>query len=135
MPCAARYTNTPALERTQLAEARDAPANPTFTPDPNLTCPPTRPDVELQLPINESGWFMEFDLLLDYLNRGGSPDTAAQALADFRQGTIRSMDLTGDGMPELVLRLFEFLVYQCEQGQYVRGLRVGPNHIELATCG
>jgi hypothetical protein len=124
--------NTPTDQeelQNQNEETDGANLKATFTPDPSIICPVVVSDSEIEIPIDNTGLFMDVDVILDYLNRGGSPEKAIQAVADAHQGTIERMDLTGDGTPELVLHMFYFVVYQCEQGQYIQVLRVSPEDI------
>ena len=125
-----RSTETPILEflpsQTHQADSSVTDQEATFTPDPSLVCPSVVSDQGLDIPIANTGLFMKVEVILDYLNRGGSPEKAIQAIAEARQGRIEWMDLTGDGEPELVLHLFYFMVYQCKQGQYVEVFRVSP---------
>jgi hypothetical protein len=127
---AATATETSSPERvpsqTHQVDTPDSDPEATYTPDPNLTCPPIVSDLDLEIPIANTGLFRKVEVFLDYLNRGGSPEKAIQAAREARQGTIEWVDLTGDGAPELALHLFFFMVYQCEQGQYLEVLRVSP---------
>jgi hypothetical protein len=124
--------NTPTDQeelQNQNIESDGANLKATFTPDPSIICPVVVSDSEIEIPIANTGLFMDVDVILDHLNRGGSPEKAIQAVTEARQGTIERMDLTGDGTPELVLHMFYFVVYQCEQGQYIQVLRVSPENI------
>ena len=114
------------LPATELADQSGSGQIPTFTPDPNLACPPVVANQELEIPIADYGPFMQVDALLDYLNQGGSPEAAHQTIAGAQQGTLEWKDLTGDGRPELIGHLFYFVVYTCEQGQFQERLRVSP---------
>lgn len=113
----------------QQADPQNSDQEPTFTPDPSLVCPPVVPDIDLEIPIANTGFLMGVEVVQDFLNKGGSPDKAIQTVLEARQGTIEWVDLTGEGAPELVLHMFYFMVYQCVQGQYLEVLRVSPMDI------
>ncbi len=62
------------------------------------------------------------DDVLNYLNAGGSLNTLAQQLHGERTDYGKVIDLTGDGMPEVVYIDFEIgklFIYQCADKQYV----------------
>jgi hypothetical protein len=135
-PTSTRVTNTPSPSMTSTPE--DTPSeteptatvsatrNPTPTPRLELDCPLIDPDFEDELPIGDDIAYMDIDALLDFLNQGGSPQTAGQIISNARQGTLQWLDLTGDDEPELVGDLYYFVVFACQGGQFHERLRVSP---------
>lgn len=116
---------------TQVPETLDPERIPTYTPSSEIICPPSVHTEALSLPaIFESPFGAPAERTVEYLNSGGSIEQVRRAFEELNYpSVVEWQDLTNNGVPELILRLFYFEVYQCDQGQYVKTLYVCPSAI------
>ncbi len=140
-------TGTAAIERIQAATATAAApvAQPTFQPD---DCPTVR---GVTLP-NPPASFREYPAALGvYLSNGGAPAVLESNLRQWGAitaagGSVQAdTDLTGDGIPEILLNIFDptrynaeailnsgqLLIYGCDNGGY-RLLHSSPSNPGVA---
>jgi len=96
----------------------------TRTPPPPADCPETDPSLQadFQRLVDQYGLEPEDELVLDFLNAGGRPEAALDALRslDWPGGQIQSeiADVTGDGVPEMLLGLDDLYFLSCESGEF-----------------
>jgi hypothetical protein len=122
------FTAAPSLAQTSTVTA-GLPSPPTLNPTLPSLCPPQNPDLNLEWLVHQEGSFSLSQPILEFLNAGGSFTVAEDAIRRRNPGiTGRELilqDLTGDGVPELLLSeeigIFGiFSIYRCESGKVVR---------------
>jgi hypothetical protein len=64
---------------------------------------------------------LAFQYIFDYLNSGGQPDRIRNYL-DLQPNHWAQMDLTGDGVPELVMAIHGVDILMCIDGKYIDAL-------------
>lgn len=95
----------------------------TVTPAPKAECPRVNSSLSLNLK-NTKNFPLDKQQILDSLNSGASIDSIANAINSpgFRP-SILSADVTGDGVPELLLinskPVYHLYIYTCLQGKYI----------------
>ncbi len=61
---------------------------------------------------------------MDFLNAGGNPDFIRDHIVGSEPSLWAEEDLTGDGVPELVMSIFGVNILMCSDGQYIAGLHL-----------
>jgi len=134
---ALRPTLTPALDLKPDTSTPDTPTRtplptiPTFTPTfdmrtivtatpaPRAECPQEKPDIDPEFPECIDGrcdWIREADVL-NYLNSGGMLEKADKVFS--AHSNPSSIDLTGDGRKDVILRVpSSIVIYGCKGGEY-----------------
>ena len=112
-----------------------ATITPTFNPRSIATMTPAFPEVcpalvsagSLQLTEPDDDLYASADEVLAYLNAGGSVEEVRRALGDLSFNTeLLTVDLTHDGVSEIVMYSFAVYVFHCHEGQYEEMLRIQP---------
>ena len=131
---------SPTITKTPLPSLTPAPLytatiTPTFNPRSVATMTPASPKAcpalvsagSLQLTDPDDDLYASADEVLAYLNAGGSVDEVRRALDDLSFNTeLLTVDLTNDGVSEIVMYSFAVYVFHCHEGQYEEMLRVQP---------
>jgi len=108
----------------------------TVTPQARAQCPPVDPSVKPSLTLpnaitDPATWDLEPDLLA-YLNAGGSVAGLIRYLDQVHLGPILQVqDLTGDGVPELVVYDSHLRIFTCKDKKYFTAAVLPPD-IEIA---
>jgi hypothetical protein len=115
-PVAAQPTNPP-LPATEIPSA--AAACPDLVENVQAPVFPKSDGVAITFAQNEQ-------TALDFLNRGGKPEDLLQAIADaYGTGTENHLvDMTGDGIAEIVVSAAEIYMFGCSAGNYITLLKV-----------
>jgi len=115
----------PVLPTIALPEQISAsPLPPTRTPPPPADCPATDASLRanFQTLVDQYGLEADDEPVLDFLNAGGRPEAAVDALRSLAWpgGEVKSeiADVTGDGVPELLLGLDNLYFLSCEAGEF-----------------
>ncbi len=112
-----------------------ATITPTFNPRSIATMTPASPEVcpalvsagSLQLTEPDDDLYASADEVLTYLNAGGSVEEVRRALDDLSfNAELLTVDLTNDGVSEIVMYSFAVYVFRCHEGQYEEMLRIQP---------
>jgi hypothetical protein len=112
-----------------------ATITPTFNPRSVATMTPASPEVcpvlvsagSLRLTEPDDDLYASADEVLAYLNAGGSVEEVRRALDDLSFNTeLLTVDLTNDGVSEIVMYSFAVYVFHCHEGQYEEMLRIQP---------
>ncbi len=101
----------------------------TWAPSPPEDCPPIQSDAVLSV---ESERRLS-EPVEQYLNDGGSPEQLLPRLKEHAEEVSPSVvlqDLTNDGVPEVVVRAYESLVFGCQDGAFVLLLKAGSEVVE-----
>ena len=115
-------TQTKTVAPALMTTSGDTPTvTPTFNPRLVATMTPsspeTCPDASLLGPLNlthpQEDWYAPAEEILQYLNAGGSLDEVKRALneIDNFHTELQAVDLTNDGVSEIVLHTFAFYVF------------------------
>jgi len=108
------------------------PPRPTFdssgiitqTPATPAQCPQSDPSLIPHLPQEYSTPAVQLEqAILDFLNKGGTPSAVVAALNPVYNFSV---DLTNDGLSELVVSEKWLFVFSCAQGKYITRLKVEP---------
>jgi len=108
---------------------------PTFNPRTIATMTPASPEVcpalvsagSLQLTEPDDDLYASADEVLTYLNGGGSVQEVRRALDDLSfNAELLTVDLSNDGISEIVMYSFAVYVFRCHEGQYEEMLRIQP---------
>ena len=134
-----QLTQTPSLSRTPLFTTVGPSSTLTLDPaaflstfDPKIAvtrtrsspqkCPTVNADLEPEASLNYSymdGDFKKtFQYIFDYLNGGGQPERIRDYL-NLPPNFWAQMDLTGDGVPELVIAIHGVDILMCKDGKYI----------------
>jgi hypothetical protein len=138
-------TNTPTIDLAQLMllPTFDAARAVTRTPAPPAPCPAVNPDLQADADswLDTKGYVNLMDeRVLEFLNAGGSPEAVLNASSQEYAYIFDSdnyaaqQDLTGDGVPELVLSDgWVIYVLGCRAGQYQMLFTVAEDPAWLAN--
>ena len=135
-----RPTVSPTITKTLPPSQTPRPLHtatitPTFNPRSVATMTPASPEVcpvlvsagSLQLTEPDDDLYASADEVLAYLNAGGSVEEVRRALDDLSFNTeLLTVDLTNDGVSEIVMYSFAVYVFRCQDGQYSEMLRIQP---------
>jgi len=94
---------------------------PTLTPGIPAVCPaPNRADVRFQLGAAEFDFRKDYGTpILNFLNAGGNTSDLQNQLEKLAPWiTVQQIDLTNDGVPEVVIRANKLYLYKCDGGLY-----------------
>jgi hypothetical protein len=117
-------TTIPSLNPT-LAKVLSSSFDPqrviTRTPSLPQVCPQVNPEVKPEFPGDYVNWPRGFSIrqaILDYLNAGGEPKLLEEHLylGDY---SWAQTDVTGDGVPEVMIAIWGLGIYMCRGGQYI----------------
>jgi tetratricopeptide (TPR) repeat protein len=120
---------TPTLRYTLTITPTFNPrAVPTKTRAAPATCPVAASPGPLQLTELFEDFYAPADEVLAYLNAGGSLAEVRRALGEQQAKTkLIVVDLTHDGVDEIVLFTLPVYVFSCHEGVYVKLLEVQPD--------
>ncbi|MFV9675994.1 MAG: hypothetical protein ACNYZI_11515, partial [Anaerolineales bacterium] len=135
-----RPQNSPTITKTLPPSNTPRPLHtatitPTFNPRSVATMTPASPEVcpafvsagSLQLTEPVDDLYASADEVLAYLNAGGSVEKVRRALDDLSFNTeLVTVDLTNDGVSEIVMYSFAVYVFRCHEGLYEEMLRIQP---------
>jgi tetratricopeptide (TPR) repeat protein len=135
-----RPQNSPTITKTLPPSNTPRPLHtatitPTFNPRPVATMTPASPEVcpalasagSLQLTEPDDDLYASAEEVLAYLNAGGSVEEVRRTLDDLSFNTeMLTVDLTNDGVSEIVIYSFAVYVFRCHEGQYEEMLRIQP---------
>ena len=135
-----RPQNSPTITKTLPPSNTPRPLHtatitPTFNPRSVATMTPASPEVcpafvsggSLELTEPDDDLYASADEVLAYLNAGGSVDEVRRALDDLSfDAEMLTVDLTNDGVSEIVIYSFAVYVFRCHEGQYEEMLRIQP---------
>ncbi len=135
-------TQTKTVAPALMTTSGDTPTvTPTFNPRLVATMTPsspeTCPDSSLLGPLNlthpQEDWYAPAEEILQYLNAGGSLDEVKRALneIDNFHTELQAVDLTNDGVSEIVLHSFAVYVFRCSQGEYHEMLQIQPEILDM----
>ena len=100
---------------------------PSRTPSAKATCPETDDSLQAQFASAFKGKNHDArQLVLDFLNAGGSPQLAITKLVDYGV-TASRLDVTGDGVSEFFLPSSFYSIFGCKNGKYETLLDVAPS--------
>jgi hypothetical protein len=139
-----RPQNSPTITKTASPSLTPAPLytatiTPTFNPRSVATMTPASPEVcpafvsagSLQLTEPDDDLYASADEVLAYLNAGGSVEEVRRALDDLSfNAELLTVDLTNDGVSEIVMYSFAVYVFHCHEGQYEEMLRIQPEILD-----
>jgi tetratricopeptide (TPR) repeat protein len=141
-----RPQNSPTITKTPSPSLTPAPLytatiTPTFNPRLVATMTPSSPescpDASLLGPLNlthpQEDWYAPAEEILQYLNAGGSLDEVKRALNEINNfhTELQVVDLTNDGVSEIVLHSFAVYVFRCSQGEYHEMLQIQPEILDM----
>ncbi len=138
LPLSPTQTETVAPTLTP-APLYTATITPTFNPRLVASMTPASPEVcpalvsagSLQLTEPDDDLYASVDEVLAYLNAGGSVEEVRGALDDLSfNAELLTVDLTNDGVPEIVMYSFAVYVFHCHEGQYSEMLRIQPEILD-----
>ena len=124
----------PVTETSAPSAATETPiATPTRQPSRTPSAPQTCPQTDEKTRANFAPAFKgkkvayhdARQVVLDFLNAGGNPQTAIDKLAE-NGVTASLLDVTGDGVPELLLPSGYLSIFGCADGKYVSLLDLAP---------
>ncbi len=118
-------TLNPALVKV-LTATPDLQKNPTRTPSQSQRCPEVNISIVPEIPKNPyeaPRGYSYAGAILDYLNAGGSPKVLRNHL-ELDSRNWAEKDLTGDGVPEILVSIIGLNVFVCNNGQYTNSLFV-----------
>jgi hypothetical protein len=107
-------TTTPTLTSTPfdpaliVTRASAAPAQ----------CPPENPALVFDLSKIPEDYLYLSPFILEFLNAGGTRRAVIAGFKNYRDDKPQEVDLTGDGVPELITVSSKLSVFQCMSGQY-----------------
>jgi hypothetical protein len=98
-----------------------------MTPASPEVCPALVSAGSLQLTEPYDDIYASADEVLAHLNAGGSVEEVRRALDDLSfNAELLTVDLTNDGVSEIVMYSFAVYVFHCHEGQYEEMLRIQP---------
>ncbi len=122
-------TETPAPSTTTETPIATATRQPSRTPSAPQTCPQmdekARANFAPAFKGQKAAYHDARQVVLDFLNAGGNPQTAIDKLAE-NGVTASLLDVTGDGVPELLVPSGYLSIFGCQDGKYVSLLDIAP---------
>lgn len=130
-PAALTETLAPIATDTSAPVAATATLTPqpSRTPSAPQTCPQVDEKVRPQFgPVfkgKKEAYHDARQAVLDFLNRGGNPQTAIAKLAE-NNVSASQFDVTADGVPEFLLPSGYYSIFGCQNGKYQTLLDLAP---------
>ena len=122
-------TETPTPSAATETPITTPTRQPSRTPSAPQTCPQTDEKTRANFAPAFKGKKVAYhdarQVVLDFLNAGGIPQSAIDKLAE-NGVTASLLDVTGDGVPELLLPSGYLSIFGCQDGKYVNLLDLAP---------